>query len=236
MSVSDLLDEDPAPNTSDKKGETALSQFEDLTIAINVISLRNFPLGLRIQIFVFKTCHYLVLAISLLAMLSIRAREWIEWRSANLDEVGHNFDLYLMINGIIYVTYNLEIASFFFMVGFLKRLNELPRVFFAVKIFLEIALANLSILKIIGVYFKNKLYPTDGILFTRALILQQLFMLAIHCVLIVLIVLVVQIRLKFKRSRVLREIYQVFYLDKNLFLEHLVKETPTTDTLSDIYS
>ena len=200
-------------STENKSHVIVPSKFISLTHEINEISITNFPTSLKLQIFTFKALHYILLVTSIVLIIVKRIKEHTDIMAIEKIEDITIKRLFYVITGLIYVKYNLEIINFICFYIFVINLHERKSRAFYFKIIVETFISLLIFIKIVIYIFE--LWGEYG--FTGSInhhnIIGECIMLVFH---ISIIVLYCKIRAKFSDSRLLRKIFIVFYLNREL--------------------
>ena len=206
----DLLDDKSDDSIPKKKTP---SKFVSLTHEINDISIKNFPKSLKYQIFTFKALHYLLLIIAIVLIILKRIREHADIIAIEKIKNPTIRELFYVITGLIYVKYNLEIINFICYYTFVINLQERKSRTFYFKITVETIIILMILVKICIYIFE--LWSNYGFVgsISHYNIIGESIILLLH---VIIVVLYCSIRQRFSHSRLLRKIFRVYYLNKEL--------------------
>lgn len=180
---------------------------------VHSISLGNLPKSLKIQLFVFKLLHFSLFLIAISMIIKKRMDELRDIKSIEKLENAHMQDLFYMITGLVYVKNNIEIINFVCYCTLLTDLQKKGSLIFWFKVGSEIFIMLLSFVKICVYIFE--LFTHAGLTGRISCfnIMGETMLIGIH---MTILCMYVTISSKFSNSRMLRKIFRVYYLNKDI--------------------
>ena len=182
---------------------------------LGAIRMQNLPQSLKIQIFAFRLLHFALLLVTLWLIVSKRMAERSDIRALEqCDEKMRPW--FYFITGLVYVKYNLEIINFIIYYTLLTDLQERRSPMFLFKIASEAFFIMFVFTKICVYVFELMTHYCIAGHISYWNIIGESVILLLH---IAVLALYWRIRTQFGRSRLLRKIFRVYYLNKEIKLK-----------------
>jgi hypothetical protein len=181
---------------------------------IKDITMRKFPMFLRVAMFLFKACHWTLLFSSILQLINRRYNEFEDVTRIEQPDVEPEVRArFYQLTGIIYAKYNLEILNFIFYLLLVSSFHRLSGVAFTAKMLLEALLGTLIAFKVYRYLIELAGGDNSKMPITMRHIVVEMAVFGLH---VVIVAAFMTIYCGFHNNRQRKNIYRVHYLGKKI--------------------
>lgn len=181
---------------------------------IKDITMRKFPMFLRVAMLTFKACHWLLLFASIFQLINRRYKEFDDVTRIEQPDVTPEVRArFYQLTGIIYAKYNLEILNFIFYLLLVNTFHRLSSVAFTAKLLLEGVLGALIAFKLYRYLVEMAEGDKSKLPITMHHIIAEVAVFLCH---VAIVVSFLSIYCGFHNNRQRKNIYRVHYLGKKI--------------------